>query len=160
LFRIRVLLCPSVTNTQSRWSYSNSATTGALQVTGGIGSQGDLNWTGAAWSTYTPTITTGSGTITTLGTITGRYKQLGKVVVLQLVIPITTNGTGAGDVRATAPVAIQQRNYGTGKDIGVSSKQLNVIANPATALIQITNYDNTYPGANGAQLEVTVIYEA
>ncbi len=139
---------------------TNESLTIGAKGTGVVNFTSDINWTGAAWSTYTPTITTGSGTITTLGTVTGRYKQLGKVVVLQLVIPITTNGTGAGDVRATVPVAIQQRNYGTGKDVGVSSKQLNVIANPATTLIQITNYDNTYPGANGAQLEATVVYEA
>ena len=64
-------------------------------------------------------------------------------------------GTAAIEVERESP-----EREGRGKDVGVSSKQLNVIANPATTLIQITNYDNTYPGANGAQLEATVVYEA
>jgi hypothetical protein len=61
-----------------------------------------------AWSTYTPTITTGTGSITTLGTVGGRYKQIGKTVFVKVKVGITTNGTGGGSVQATLPVTRNQ----------------------------------------------------
>lgn len=58
-----------------------------------------------AWSTYTPTITAQSGTFTSITSITGRYKQIGKTVHVNLSFTITTVGTASGYVIASLPVA-------------------------------------------------------
>jgi hypothetical protein len=112
--------------------------------------------------TWSPTVISSSGTITTLGTITAEYTKIGNVVTLVTTIAITTNGTGAGHVRvsnlpftpSTAIVAFS----GYGRERSVSGKQLQADLATSTTYFNVYNYDNTYPGANGATLVVTVIY--
>lgn len=61
-----------------------------------------------AWSTYTPTITPQTGALTSATvTATGRYKQIGKVVICQTTTTITNIGIGvpAGNITATLPLA-------------------------------------------------------
>ena len=48
--------------------------------------------------TFTPSVTTSSGTITTFGSLTGVFTKIGNFVLVHLEINITTNGTGAGDI--------------------------------------------------------------
>lgn len=55
----------------------------------------------AASSTFTPTVTSGSGTITTLGTVSGNYYIIGKLMWVSIIINITTAGTGAGALIVT-----------------------------------------------------------
>jgi hypothetical protein len=107
-----------------------------------------------AWTAWTPTVTAGGGTITTVGAVTARYKQVGKTVFFYISITITTNGTGVSYVQATLPftaantafqIAVGRENSLTGKTLGA-----RIVAN--TANLQLTNYDGTYPGANGALL--------
>jgi hypothetical protein len=113
----------------------------------------------AAWSTYTPTIGASSGTITTASG-TGRYKQVGKTVHLTLQAIITANGTGSVSLTATLPVPPSatlvrilagRENQNTGKMLQ------GVIVGGA---MQIFNYDNSYPAANGNVIYVTGTYEA
>src|SRR6187551_965140 len=63
-----------------------------------------------AWSTYTPTITAGTGTFTTVSGA-GRYKKIGRVVHLFILVTITTNGTAASWVQATLPVNANNAGY-------------------------------------------------
>lgn len=67
-----------------------------------------------AWTAYTPTVTAGNGTITTLGTCTGRYVQLGKLVIGTFDLAVTTKGTAAGAVQFTLPVNCNTTNAVTG----------------------------------------------
>lgn len=73
--------------------------TGTLPV-----ANGGTNDTGTAWTTYTPTVTAGSGTFTTVSA-TGSSKTIGKTVFFHLAIIITTVGTASGQIIATLPVA-------------------------------------------------------
>ncbi len=114
----------------------------------------------AAWTAYTPTITAGTGSFTTVSA-TGRYLAIGKLVLVQIVITITTNGTAATSVKATLPalgnVASGYTMYGRANT--VSGKALQGIVNFATALATIFNYDNTYPGASGETITMNGFYE-
>lgn len=112
-----------------------------------------------AWiATYVPTVTAGSGTFTS-ASATSRYKKLGSVVIAKFTVTITTNGTAAGGVHLTLPVAALTTAYvGTGRGNGVSGKQLQAIT-VGTSALYIFNYDGTHPGANGESLEVTIVYE-
>jgi hypothetical protein len=60
-----------------------------------------------AWSTYTPSVACGAGTITT-STATGRYKQLpGKVVAIRVDLTVTTLGSCTGNITlGNLPVSI------------------------------------------------------
>lgn len=114
-----------------------------------------------AWTAWTPTVTTGAGTITTLGTVVARYKRLGKCINFTIKIPITTNGTGSGNIAFTlpggftpfadfAPSGYENTAYGGILQCRGSSGSNNVT---------LLKYDNTYPGANGATLVISGTYE-
>jgi hypothetical protein len=57
----------------------------------------------AAWTAYTPTIvpSTGSSTITT---ISGAYRRVGKTVHFRIAFTMSAAGTGATNLRASLPV--------------------------------------------------------
>lgn len=101
--------------------------------------------------TWTPTVISSGGTITTVGTCTGQYTKIGRQVTLSMDLRITDNGTGSGFLAVSGiPFNIGTTLYGAGcgTEIGVTGKMLQI--NPATATqINITNYDGTYPGATG-----------
>jgi len=114
------------------------------------------------WDTYTPTVTASAGSFTSVSA-SGRYKKVGKTVTVTLLITITTNGTATGAVNATLPFSTHATGQyvGAGRADGVSGKALQVIANKSGVTIcTIWNYDNTYPGASGELLKVTVTYES
>jgi len=116
--------------------------------------------TGTAWTNYTPTITPASGTFTS-ASATGRYKQIGKTVFIQVAVSITTNGTAAGNVRVTLPATVAAFHHVlSGRENNVTGYALNAVVAASTNYMYITKYDNTYPGANGYALCVTGVYEA
>jgi hypothetical protein len=121
-----------------------TANTGAAGMTSQL-----LNW--YEEGTWTPSVTSNTGTITTVGTCTGQYTRIGRQVTLSMDLRITTNGTGAGYLKVTGvPFNMGTTLYGAGvgSEIGVTGKMLQI--SPATATqINITNYDGTYPGADG-----------
>jgi len=108
---------PQVDDTYSlgskTWKYTGSSTWILLQsnpsgpqgVQGVQGAQG-VGFSNTAWTSYTPSWTS-SGTAPSLGngTISGKYKQNGKVVFVrvQLVIGSSTT-TGSGNWRISLPV--------------------------------------------------------
>ena len=103
--------------------------------------------------TSTPTVATTVGSITTLGTVDFKYTRSDGWLNWQVQINITTNGTGAGVLTCTVPVnadnATTYFSVGSGRENGVSGKMLMVWQTAGNQL-RIVNYDNTYPGANGA----------
>ena len=110
------------------------------------------------WRPYTPTMTTQLGSITTLGSVTADYKLVGNTVSVILNFSIITNGTGAGDIRASLPYGSAVRySNGTGREYALSGKTLNAFIN--NARVEITNYDNTYPGVNGGSYSAMFSYE-
>lgn len=115
----------------------------------------------AGWTSWTPTVTSSGGAITTVGAVSGTYMRVGRTIIWQAILNITTNGTGSGSIRSTAPAAASASVLyaGSGTEHGVANKSLNCIF-VSTTSIQILFYDGTYPGANGAQMVVGGVYEA
>lgn len=112
-----------------------------------------------AWTTWTPTVTAASGTITTVGTVTARYKLVGTICFFNLSVVITTNGTGGGSVNVTLPVASVNQTHASGREDALTGKMLNSYVLAGGSTLSIQSYDNSYPGANGAVLGVTGFYE-
>lgn len=87
-----------------------------------------------AWSTYTPTVTSG-GSITSY-TSSGRYKQIGKTVHLEITVTITNAGTGTGQLVATLPV----NSFSGTSYIGIAKESFN---SGKSGAAQILTTDNT-----------------
>ena len=114
--------------------------------------------TARGMSTYTPTITCGMGTITTLGTATGRYKQVANLMYVEIVIPITTNGTCATNLQSTLPASPTQRAVLSGQETSGAQTDTASVSS-GSSLAFIFKYDGTYPGFNAANIVVSGWYE-
>lgn len=57
-----------------------------------------------AWTTYSPTVSSSGGTITSYTVNSAKWKQYGKLVLVSFDVTITNQGTGTGDLRITLPV--------------------------------------------------------
>lgn len=118
---------------------------------------GGIATTLGGWkSTFTPVLTAGSGTFTT-ASASMRYNVIGKTVNFRAIINITTNGTAAGNATITLPVAAANPMVVTGR-ANTSGKALQGYISVST--LNILNYDNSYPGANGESMIVSGTYEA
>lgn len=111
-----------------------------------------------AWQSYTPTAVALSGTITTLGTRTGRWIRRGKLIFCTGQIVITTNGTGATAIDIGLPVAAISASTMAGFNANGPFPFLGSIG--ATSLVA-TCYkgDGTYPGGSAHTLRFSAFYE-
>lgn len=102
-----------------------------------------------------PTVTAGSGTITTV-TAALNYTKIGNRVAFDALITLTTNGTGAGYLILPLPFTPAASRAGYGRDSN-AALALNVGINVnGTALIFL--YDGTYPGADGKTFHIGGTY--
>ncbi len=116
-----------------------------------------LGYLGNAWTTYTPTLTPGSGSFTA-ASATGRYQRNGRSVTVQVQVTITTNGTAAGWAAISLPFGAAVAGFISGSD-GLTGKGLIGPINAAATQAVVRFYDATYPGANGAVLTLEGTYE-
>jgi hypothetical protein len=141
------------------------------QTVGGSGAPVDLTATqvgaiiGPAGTPYTPTISCAVGTITTLGTVVGRFQQIGKWTGVYIDIPITINGTCATALQATLPVTAYNtggaRYQLNGGEVGLTSVVVRGdIAISSGTIAYITNASGNYPGGSGARVVLSGYYEA
>lgn len=115
-----------------------------------------------AWATYTPTVTSSGGTITSY-TATGRYKQIGKTVNLEITVTITNAGTGTAQLKATLPtnalsgtsyVGIGKESFNTGK-----SGACQIVSTDNTMVQAIDSTGTTFIATNGIVV-YGITYEA
>lgn len=105
-----------------------------------------------ALTSNTPTVTAAGGTYTTVSG-SQKYTKHGNLLLVTGSVTITTNGTANTFTIVTIPggFTLDGTLVGYGKAAGVSGKMLSVTQWSGTE-INIANYDNTYPGANGELL--------
>lgn len=110
------------------------------------------------WTTWAPSVASSTGTITSLSTNYARFTQLGKLILVNLEIDITTNGTGSLNVAFSLPVAAKNRSaVFYGKELVTGKTLMGLFF--AAGLVGMTFYDGTYPGADGAELVIGGAYE-
>lgn len=112
-----------------------------------------------AWVDYVPTLTPTAGAITTLGALSGRYVQFGKIVFVSINVAITTNGTGATSLNVGLPVASAGVVCLSGRENLATGKMVYATAAAASATAIVQYYDNSYPGANNTQFIFGGSYE-
>ena len=110
---------------------STTTTTGSLTTAGGLGVAGDINWGGAASATYTPTVASSTGSITSY-TASGRFKRMGKLIYFSLNIVLTAVGTGGGRLWISLPSNAK----------GAGSGYASGLANAGALLCGGTVYDD------------------
>jgi hypothetical protein len=115
-----------------------------------------------AWTSYTPTISSQGGTLTS-ASATGRYKQFGKTVVAQMVGTVTTAGTGTLSLIMTLPIAAHASHsyVGSAYDSGVSGKSGGALILPSLSSGAVYTRDAAGVTfiANGAVVTCVVTYE-
>jgi len=115
------------------------------------------------WNTWTPTISTTGGTITsgTLGL--ARYSQVGNLIFARLRYSVTTAGTATGtQLNFTLPVALSSTYsnndaLGTGRETAVTGYGFNVFVNGSQATTQF--YDGSGWIQNGRTASIVLLYE-
>lgn len=110
------------------------------------------------WRTYTPTVTASSGTITAL-TAAGRYQLYHGAMRLNFNVTITTNGTGAGVLRVSAPVPAGATSIGAAREIVATGLGCTATLSGGSTTINVTKAsDNGYPGGTGYAIAGTLTY--
>lgn len=120
----------------------------AYNQTGDIAS-GLGNWV----TTFTPTISSDTGSLGSGASATFVYNQRGKSVEFRAALSISTVGTASGSLTLTLPFAAKGTQVCSGRANNVTGKQLQ--ATIAGSQLRILNYDNTFAGSNGELLLVT-----
>lgn len=96
------------------------------------------------------TVTSSTGTITTVGTATITYTKTGRDVSWQADITITTNGTGSGLIGFTFPFTV----VGGAPIYGSTDGFIGLAGYIVGTSAAFAFYDGTYPGSDGARFFV------
>lgn len=113
-----------------------------------------------AWTVTNPTPTPGAGAFTA-ATATVRCKKIGRTVFVNVVIAITTVGTGSGYVTINLPFAVASPTVLSGRETALTGKALAGQAGSAgSAFLAIYNFDGTSAIGAGVSLVLSGVYEA
>lgn len=121
-----------------------------------------LNRIGAAWETWTPTVTSSSGAITSYTIALARYTQIQKLVIAELSITVTNAGTAAGTyLDFTLPItcSIGSGYIGSGREGTATGNTLNCIL-VGTTKARWLEYDNTGTVGTNVNNSGLIVYEA
>lgn len=112
------------------------------------------------WVSFTPTVIATSGTITS-ASATGFYIRRGKIVHVTIGITITTNGTGAGALTVTLPMATTGLMGATfvGKERAVTGKGIVGYVDGDSSVMGMHFADGTYCGGDGYAINLSGFYE-
>ena len=151
----------NVTFTGDLLHFPNFRVTAAGVVTGGTynGATIDEN----AWTTYTPTLTSGGGTITT-STAAGRYRRLfGRTMQVAVRATLTTIGTATGALTFTLPVNASTTipaGILTGREVATTGKGVaGTIQTSTTINCLFADSASVFTGGNGTIVDALITYE-
>lgn len=95
----------------------------ATQYTAGLSAgqvltAGTMNSIGAAWESWTPTVTSETGTLTTTTVNVAKYCRINKLFIGEIDITINNAGTGGSYLRFTTPSGMNATSLSAGSMIG------------------------------------------
>lgn len=116
-----------------------------------------------AWTAYTPTITAGAGTFTSVAGA-GRYLRVGKTLWISIRITVTTQGSAASFIICPLPAGMTAANSGvgyylSGVESAASGLGMDGSVAPNSTQINITTTSGTFRGSSGDVLNVTGVIE-
>jgi len=107
---------------------------------------------GTPTETYTPSITVGSGSLTS-ATASLRYSRRGRFMKFWATVTITTNGTAAGSLSISLPFAVLGTQCFAGRETASTGNVLSATASGSA--LGIATSANAYPGADGRTLKIS-----
>lgn len=116
---------------------------------------------GFEYGAWTPTMTSGTGTITSTSTLSGAYWKINRAVWVFGKGTIVNNGTGATSIIMSGlPFAADTDAYFSGRNDVTSGAQLQGGLASGASLVTLFTYNNTYPGGAGAIIQFSGPYRA
>jgi len=116
-----------------------------------------LNW--YEEGTYTPTISAGTGSITSYTLTTANYTRIGRQVTANIVLTITNAGTGTGALGITLPYTNGAAiSCGAGRENALTGYILQAYVNAASNLLNVYNYANGTVILTNSQVRVSITY--
>ena len=108
--------------------------------------------------TWTPVISSTSGTITSYTVYSALYTKIGRVISISTQFAVLNNGTGAGNISiAGLPFASSLATCGVIYNQSTGILGLVTIATSGTTGT-VANYDNSYPVATGQTIQLSLTY--
>jgi hypothetical protein len=124
---------------------------------GGLSSQALNDY---EYGTYTPTVTSGSGTITTYS-VSGAYTKIGKLVTAQVNITLTTVGTASGGMIVTLPFTNGSvAAVGAGREQNNTGNMIQALVGSGGSTMTCYYYNNTTMWTNANNPIITITYQA
>jgi hypothetical protein len=111
-----------------------------------------------SWIAYTPVLSCGSGSPGSQSA-TGRYKQMGKTVVVQVNARLITAGTCSGNIKVSLPFAAATSGELNGREAGTTGATLSGSIASSGNTAQILTYSNAAPIASGDNYVLNGQYE-
>jgi hypothetical protein len=152
------LLTATANDTPARLAVGTNGQLLAADSTAGTG----LAWgNGAKRTSYTSTVSSVTGTITTVGAVNNVYYQIGDIVFVEYDITITTIGTAGGAIKFTIPVNNNRQNSGggVGRENNVTGKLLTSFVDTSFASL-VQQYDGAFVGGNNYRYQGFICYGA
>lgn len=116
---------------------------------------------GAAWTSFSPTVTSVSGTLGGYTINTARYRKSGKTIHVEIDVTITSVGTASGLLRIIGlPQCSQAQFTGIGREGSLTGKGVLIFMTAGAVYATAAYYDNTSPIAANARLAMSITYEA
>lgn len=116
-----------------------------------------------AWTAYTPTCVFSTPGTSVIGTVVGRWKQIGKIIFFVADCTIGTVGTGTGNLVVGLPAT----NNGLNGIVAASGKEVItqgwlLAIGGGTTTVNVLKYDNASlaTGGNGTRAQISGTYEA
>lgn len=114
-----------------------------------------------AWTAWTPTVTVGSGSLTTSTVERARYIQFGKTVSLFIDFSIANAGTAAGVLQFTIPVAAANVYSASGSVIDFGKDLISGTCYlQTTGRIDCYRYDGATIILTNRRYAISITYEA
>lgn len=111
-------------------------------------------------NTYTPSITSTTGTLTSVTGISGRFTRIGRVVTMFFAFTITTNGTGATSLRVTTPFTTAGSAFGFARDTSSGGAvQVYNTSGSNTYVVLTLMANDLYPAADGVSFQGYAIFD-
>lgn len=112
--------------------------------------------------TWTPVITSGTGSITTYSITTAKYTKIGNFVFINLVIYVANIGTAGGNCTFTLPFTSATANGVYGREYNVAGYGLQGLINGSTASGYVFNTKadngNAWAGGGGLAFGIGCMY--
>ena len=110
--------------------------------------------------TWSPTITAGSGTFTTVSFVSGRYTKIGNIITCSGAVNVQSVGTASGAIIVTFPFNAASVYYaGSASEFVQTGYACSLYAN-TTSDFAVTKYDGTTIIALNRQIGISITYRA